>query len=327
MKTLLTITNKMLTIVVFILLVSCSDEEDYKDLYAYYFNVVEVYNENPDSTYLYTYNRNVLRLSRFSIDGGVPIAIAKSFTPEKNPEGILQIYGNDSITPLLEETICPKENDTIKIIIQDGVHLYSPETYLKCTLNLIYQTGQSELYNAIYTDDDFQANINGSIYIPVKNTEGTIQIVRTDRDTIVFSKTVEVVEGSRFDILQIDDNAFLDVTISNDEVAPVDIHHTKVRFFLDAAINTGGEDVRMLIYNAEGVVCDTLDFNPGTSASPFSEMDLSQSYKSEVYKLSDMSKLVSKRSVSFDSNGNWKFQTLKVSKYYSTFMEDLSVEW
>jgi len=248
-----------------------------------------------------------------------------------NPEGILKIMAENSDTPLLEATISPAKNDTIKIIIlNDSAYFYTPEEFPSFSVNITYQTGQSDLYSINYASGDYKQTISsGTNYVAAKHSNGSLQIVRNSDKAAVFSKGISITGDMRIDLLQLGENQFLDATIPAGEADPVDREHCKIRFYLDPAIDTGGGAVRVLVYNAatSDTAIDTLDFDPATSISPFTEIDINGSYKYEVYKLSDGSKLVSKRTITFNNKGEWKFQTLKAAKYLSTFMEDLSVKW
>lgn len=307
---------------------SCSDEWDYKDLSSFTVIIIELYNDTPDSTFRYTFNNDSLAMRTYHF-GSEPTKMVGLLLPSKASDGTLRIFKSNSTIPILEEAFTLQINDTIRtIILNDGAYLYTPEAFPSVTVNVSYQTGQSDFYSINYLGNSYEQIIaNGLNYVAAENSNGTLQMVRKSDDIAVFSKSIRITDGTRIDLLQLSEDVFLDMTIPANEPDPVDANHTKLRFYLDAAINTEGDEARMLIYNAEGIITDTLDFDPATSASPFTEIDINSSYKYEVYKLSDMTKLVSKRTVSFKNTGEWKFQTLKAAKYSSTFMDDLSVKW
>jgi hypothetical protein len=248
-----------------------------------------------------------------------------------NPEGVLKIMAENSDTPLLETTISPAKNDTVKIIIlNDSAYFYTPEDFPSFSVNITYQTGQSDLYSINYFSGNYEQTLtSGTNYVAAENSVGMLQMVRNSDNTAVFSKGISITDGTRIDLLQLGEDQFLDATIPAGEADPADREHCKIRFYLDLAIDTGGSAVRVLVYNAAttDATIETLDFDPATSISPFTEIAINGSYKYEVYKLSDMTKLVSKRTIAFNNTGEWKFQTLKAAKYLSTFMEDLSVKW
>lgn len=312
-------------LLIVLILSACNNEDaEYVDIDYKTFTITFTYPDNWKNIY-------DVYFDGFPMIGSAGLVTTTAYYNLNNPTGLLEVFTEtDSITPGFKTQLTNiSENDTVLLIgINNEVFIYSPDEFPAFTVNVIYLSGQSDLYNTIFTSGDYTQNIiSGTNYISEAQSNGTLQIAHKSDNAAVFTKTLTITDGTRVDFLQLDEDKFIDATISDNEAAPVDKNHTKIRFYLDPKIDANGEEVEMLIYDTSSTVVATLNFNPATSTSPFAEINITETYKYEVYRKSDMKKLVSKRTIKHQSDGVYKFQTLKASKYYSTFMEDLSVEW
>lgn len=303
---------------------ACETESDYYDTGFYRFNVSIIYPQHEHK--LFPKESSYLVL----VDGDTVKGV-ENFVDRAERTHRVQVFLKGNDTPLLDDTIrvIGDGQGPRLIILGDGsVHNYSPEKQTRFNLNQFYLPGQGGNYRVVFrsTGGLEQVMDNGVNYLPNEQTSGTLRVEQNGE--VVYSQDVTFTAESLTELMQIDKQTFLDVTIPEGEADPAGKDRAKVRFVIDDATTGVTGNARITVTDGvAGTELATFDFH-ASQLSPFVELDNAGTYRYTLYNMADAENPVLVRQnivLNFDTRGIYKFQTIRAKKYTSNF--EFGTKW